>query len=172
MKLPIILTCLILATATSKAMPALEGTVKDTSGHPLAGAEIRLALPADGSIVRVTRTDGSGRYHAADIRADVYQVSLVLNSDVKASIKNVKIELTDPTQLNFELKAGKVVPQAKGKHFVWQPSHTGTNLAGRWIEVDEKGRASAADSERITRGNGGEIIRRIQENSGASRTSQ
>ena len=172
MKLPIIpigFAGLIVSAGIVSAMPALEGTVKDANGRGLGGAEIRIAMPENGSVLKVARTDSSGRYRASDIRADVYQVSLVMNDQVKASIKNVKVDPTDPTHLNFDLKGGKVTPQAQGKHFVWKPSATGTNLSGRWVEVDARGTASFAENERITRGNGGAILKRIQENSGAVR---
>ena len=151
------------------AMPALEGIVRDANGRALSGAEIRIAMPENGSVLKAARTDGRGRYHAGDIQASVYQVSLVIGDQVKASIKNVRIDPTDATQLNFELKSGSVTPQAKGKHYVFKPSDTGTNIRGRWVEVDQKGNANFAENERITRGNGGSIVKTIQENSGTVR---
>lgn len=162
----IVLLGLFLITGVAVGMPALEGVIKDANGRPLSGAEIRIETPESGSILKVVRTDSRGRYHCGDVSANTYRVSLVVNSAVKASIKNVAIAPTDPTQLNFELKEGKVMPQAKGKHYVWVPSSTGTNLAGRWVEVDEKGNISLAMEERIQRGSGGAIVKRIQENSG------
>jgi hypothetical protein len=48
------------------------------------------------------------------------------------------------TDLNFELKNGSNAPataQQSGKkktHMVYMPSQTGSNLGGRWIEVDDQ----------------------------------
>ena len=154
------------------AMPGLEGVVKDASGRPLAGAEIRIETPETGSVLKVAKTDARGRYQFGGLRADIYRVSLVSNSQVKASIKNVQVFPTDPTQLNFELKQGKVTPQAKGKHFVWVPSSTGSNVAGRWVEVDEKGNINTGVSEQTRRNIGGAIVKRIQDNSGGNTRSR
>ena len=159
---------LLLLTHGAEAMPGLEGVVKDANGRPLAGAEIRIETPESGSVLKVAKTDARGRYQTGVMPANIYRVSLFTNSQVKASIKNVQLSPTEPTQLNFELKQGKVTPQAKGKHFVWVPSSTGTNLAGRWVEVDEKGNINTGASEQTRRGQGGGIVKRIQDNSGGN----
>jgi Carboxypeptidase regulatory-like domain len=152
----------------AQALPALEGTVNDANGRPLPGAEIRVETPDSGSVLKVARTDGSGHYLSGTMAADTYRVSLVVNGAVKASIKNVGVLPVDPTQLNFQLKQGGATPQAQGKHFVWVPSATGSNIAGRWVEVDEKGKANAGAGEKTDQRSGGALIKRIQDNSGSA----
>ena len=154
------------------AMPGLEGVVKDANGRPLAGAEIRIETPESGSVLKVAKTDARGRYQTGVMPANIYRVSLFTNSQVKASIKNVQLSPSEPTQLNFELKQGKVTPQAKGKHFVWVPSSTGSNLSGRWVEVDGKGNVHTGVSEQTRRNQGGAIVKRIQDNSGGNTRSR
>ena len=158
-----------LITRGALAMPGLEGVVKDANGRPLSGAEVRIETPDSGSVLKVARTDGAGRYRAGDIAASVYRVSLVVNSDVKASIKNVKLSSVDATQLNFELKQGRALPQSKGKHYVWAPSPTGSHVAGRWVEVNDDGTTDYGMSERVDQRSGGAIIKRIQDGSGTAR---
>jgi hypothetical protein len=150
------------------ALPALNGVVKGPDGRAISGAEVRIQTPDSGSTVSTVRTDSSGRFDCSGISAETYRVTLLVNGSVKASINNVRIGLGDPTTLNFEFKGGHATPQAQGKHFVWVPSRTGTNIAGRWVEVDSNGYAATDGSENVRR-SGGELIRRIQDNSGTTR---
>jgi hypothetical protein len=158
----------LLLGRSASALPAIEGIVKSADGRAVPGAEIRVETADSGSVVKTARTDGSGRYSCSGMTADTYRVTLLVEGAVKASIKNAKIALGDPTQLNFDLKAGRVIPQAQGKHYVWVPTGTGSHIAGRWVEVDEKGNPDTAMSDQTKR-SGGELIRRIQDNTTATR---
>ena len=76
----------------------------------------------------------------------VYQVTLVVNGAVKASITNTKTKPDQTTQLNFDLKpvpaAQAGAGQKKGKHMVWVPAQTGSHIGGRWVEVDDGAKAA------------------------------
>jgi hypothetical protein len=158
-----------LCAGNAFALPALEGIVKGADGRGVSGAEVRVQTTDSGSTIKIARSDAAGRYNCSGMTANVYRVSLVVNGAVKASIKNVKIALGDATQLNFELKQGRVTPEARGKHYIWVPTGTGSHIAGRWVEVDDRGNASA-NADPVDRRNGGELIRRIQDNTTAHTT--
>lgn len=151
-----------------EAMPGLVGTVKNTNGHPIAGAEIRIETSDTGSVLKVARTDANGHYASATVPADRYRVSLVVNGVVKACIKNAGISEGNPTALDFNLQTAGVKPLATGKHYVWVPSSTGSQLAGQWMEVsDERETMSTGMKERM-KWQPNAQMRQWQSNSGAS----
>ena len=159
---------LILSTASAWAAgSALHGLVKDSEGHPVNGAEIRIETKNGGNLIKTVKTDANGRYVSDGLSAGNYRVTLVVNGAVKSSINNTKIGLSEPTQLNFDLtstSASQALPPAKkGTHWVWMPPFTGSRLPGRWIEVDDKGSwaAAHASSEYVVRISGEELQRTI-----------
>ncbi len=134
----------------------LQGIVKDPKGHPIKGADIRIETTNSGKLLKTVKTDANGHYVSDGLPARTYRVTLVLNGAVKASINNAKVTLGEPTQLNLDLRSTLVsqtsAPSEKGKHWVWQPTETGTRLAGRWVEVDDSGSwAAAAGASNVIR---------------------
>ena len=157
-----VLTVLFFGLASTWASP-VEGVVKDAQNKPLRGAEIRIQTQ-DGKLVGKASTDGRGHYLSANLPAGIYKVDVLVNSVVKASIKNVPANTAKSAQLNFAL-TGKMMTKS-GKHFVWVPANTGTNIGGRWVEVSEDGTASSDDRvqhvdrkalERASGGNSGSL---------------
>jgi hypothetical protein len=145
----------------------LEGTVKDAKGHPIEGAGIRIETKNGGRLFTTVKTDVHGRYILEGLPAGNYRITLVVNGAVKTSINNTKLELGEPTQLNFDLTSSSAwrasVPAKKGTHWVWLPPFTGSRLPGRWIEVDDKGSWAAAhtSSEDVIRISGEELQRTV-----------
>jgi hypothetical protein len=148
----------------------IEGIVKDPNGRAISGADIRIEGRSQNSS-KVVKSDAKGHYVYGDATAGVtYRVTLLVSGAAKASINNVQAK-SEPTQLNFDLKAGNASqvsgpPAKKGKHMVWMPAQTGTNIGGRWVEVDEG--SAPNGNERIQRV-GGAALNRVQSNSGTSR---
>jgi hypothetical protein len=136
-----VLSVLFFTLAGAWASP-VEGVVKDAQGKPLPGAEIRIQTQ-DGKLVGRTSTDAHGHYLFANLPNGIYKVDCLVNSVLKASIKNVSAKGTKPAQLSFAL-TGKTMAKG-GKHFVWVPANTGTNIGGRWVEVDEAGNTNSGD---------------------------
>ena len=145
------------------ATSVLQGSVKDSQGRAIKGADVRIESKDGSKLLKTVKTDANGRYVSDGLPIDVYRVTLVVNGAVKASISNAKTKVDGPTQLNFDLKP---VPAAKaaakgGKHMVWVPASTGSHVGGRWVEVDDSGnaepgalnvkRASAQELERAAR---------------------
>jgi carboxypeptidase family protein len=128
---------LVFAFTAWAGTPALEGIVKDPTGRPIKGAEVRVEAR---NFSKIVRTDATGHYIADRLGLGTYQVALTVNGSVKASVLNAKTQLGKTTQLNFDLTANTVSAR-KHTHSVWCPNETGTLIGGtgRWIDVDDNG---------------------------------
>jgi hypothetical protein len=138
-RVAVVVAVSFLATSIAQAETpgTLAGTVKDANGEALKGAEIRIQGRDPGRVGKV-HTDAQGNYRYVGLETGTYSVTLLVNNAVKASISNVRTQLGQTQTLNFALVSGSAAkPFAKGKHYVWVPSPTGTNIAGRWMEVDD-----------------------------------
>jgi len=112
---------LFVAFSVSAGTSVLEGVVKDASGRPIKGADVRIETK---NFSKILKTDASGRYVTDVLAVGTYQVTLVINGQVKASIRDAKTQVNKPTQVNFDLSgkrasADKVKrPTAYGKDFM------------------------------------------------------
>src|SRR6266403_601041 len=157
-----------LCAANAWAGPAsIQGIVKDATGKPIKGANVRIESRDGKQLFNTAKTDTQGRYISQGLRPGVYRVSLVVNGAVKAAIGNTKAKSDQATQLNFDLRpvtSGQAsTEQKKGKHMVWMPPATGSHTGGRWVEVPDGAaepgalnvkRASAEELERASRNMG------------------
>src|SRR5438034_4747943 len=134
---------LILSTASAWAGGfALQGVVKDSERNTIKGADIRIETKNSGKLIKTVKTDANGRYTSDGLPAGNYRITLIVNGAVKTSINNTKIQLDEPTQLNFDLTATSasraLPPVKKGTHWLWMPPFTGSRVPGRWIAVDDR----------------------------------
>ena len=114
----------------------LEGLVKDPTGGPVKGADVRIEAK---NFSKIVKTDANGHYVADGLVVDTYKVTLVVNGQVKASILDAKTQLNKATQLNFGL-TGKTASAKKHTHMVWIPPDINTRIGtGRWVEADDNG---------------------------------
>ena len=136
----------VTAWAAQPVGPArLEGDVKDAKGQPVAGAEVHLK-GADGSGERIVKTDQTGHYGIGKLPVTDYEVVLFVNGQIKASLNNMKVFSGKPTLQNFKL-TGQYAANNRAKkhtHMVYVPAETGSNLSGRWVEVDDTAGSAAA----------------------------
>jgi hypothetical protein len=134
---PVLISLVLTSVNAWAGTPALEGIVKDATGRPIKGGDVRIEAKHFSKIVK---TDANGHYISDGLAAGTYKVTLVVNGSVKASILNAKTQLGKPTQLNFDLTA-KTVSAKKHTHSVYCPTETGTLIGGtgRWIDVDDNG---------------------------------
>jgi hypothetical protein len=138
---------ILFVVSGSAATCVLQGIVKDASGRPIQGADIRIEATNTGRLLTTVKTDVSGRYNADGLAAGNYRVTLVVKGAVKASINNTTLVQDESTQLNFEVKRTRAsVTVTKGKHRIWMPAFTGSRLPGRWVEVDGSGSWTAANA--------------------------
>jgi Carboxypeptidase regulatory-like domain len=115
---------------------AVEGVVKDPSGRPIKGADVRIEAK---NFSKIVKTDARGYYVSDGLAVGAYKVTLVINGQVKASILDAKTQVGKATQLNFDL-TGKTAPAKKHTHMVWVRPDPSTYIGGgQWIEVDDNG---------------------------------
>ena len=147
---------------------AIEGIVLDQKGLPLKGADVRLERNGGSTWKQAVRTDDKGHYTCGNLEAGaIYRVSLVVNNTVKASITNVKTRVSPTVAMNFNLQTNKSAGSAtaasssskKKTHRVWAPGETGSNLGGRWVEVE--GDSPEASGNNIQKASG-DAIRGLQ----------
>ena len=153
---------LMLCAANAWAGPAsVQGIVKDASGQPIKGADVRIESVDGKQLFNTVISDARGRYVSQGLQLRVYRVTLLVNGAVKACITNIKTKQDRATELNFDLKrlaaAQGTTERKKGNHVVWVPARTGSHLGGNWVEVDEYGKA-ASDSN-INTGTGDDLRR-------------
>ena len=109
----------------------LEGTVKDPTGRPVKGADVRIEAK---NFSKIVKTDANGRYVCDGLGVATYKATLVINGQVKASIANTKTQAGKPAQLNFNL-TGQMASAKKHTHMVFMRPDGG----GQWVEVDDNG---------------------------------
>lgn len=153
---------LVLSLANAWAQPSsILGVVKNATGQPIRGANIRIETRNGERLIKTVKTDANGRYSSDGLPAGTYRITLVVNGTVKTSISNTTVALGEPTRLNFDLTSTSgwqaSLPARKGQHWIWIPPFTGSRLPGRWVEVDDSAsRASVLNMIRIS----GEELRR------------
>lgn len=159
---------LVLAAATWASQvggPArIQGVVKDSAGNPIAGAEVHIQSKDGNNLQKIVRTDATGNYGVSGLPLTDYEVILFVNGQIKASINNTKALSGKPTQLDFKLtgKYAANTPAKKHTHMIYVPAETGSNLSGRWVEVDDQtGPAATAGTGEVKRLSG-EALRQMQ----------
>jgi hypothetical protein len=162
---------LAFAVTTWASMPVgpgrIQGIVKDAKGQPIAGAEVHIQAKDGSGLQKIIRTDAGGNYGCSRLPVADYEVVLFVNGQIKASINNTKILADKPTQLDFKL-TGTYAGNQKKKHthMVYVPAETGSNLSGRWVEVDDQtGPAATAGTGHVDRG-GDAMLKQLQSASG------
>ena len=163
-----------MAATASAATCAIEGNVTDQKGKVLAGADVKIEAAGAKAWSTSVKTDAKGHYAYNQLPSGgKYRVSLLVNGAVKASITNVDVKIGDATKLNFDLKKGAPATNTasttgKKKHKVWVASETGSNLGGRWVEVEDGQTAGTANTAGAnpTQKAGSDAVRSMQQRSG------
>src|SRR5206468_8624753 len=129
--------CLLLVTlSASGGTSILEVLMKDASGRPIKSADVRIEAK---NFSKIVKTDANGHYTCDGLGVGTYEVTLVVNGQVKAAILDAKTQLNKATQLNFGI-TGRTASAKKHTHMVWIPPDINTRIgAGRWVEVDDNG---------------------------------
>ena len=142
-------------------MTVVEGVVKDPTGRPIKGADVRIEAT---NFSKIAKTDARGHYVSDGLAVGTYKVTLVINGQVMASIRDAKTQLGKATQLNFDL-TGKTASAKKHTHMVYVQPDTGTHIGGgRWVEVDDNGipvdNTGASNVQKVT----GPAVQQMQTN--------
>jgi hypothetical protein len=165
--LPVCFVTLLISAIAAWASPVgparIQGVVRDSKGQPIAGAEVHLQSKDGSGLQKIVRTDSNGQYGVSKLPVTDYEVVLFVNGQIKASISNAKVSPDKPTQFDFKL-TGKFAANTAKKHthMVYVPAETGSNLSGRWVEVDDNtGPAAAAGTGEVIRLSG-DAVRKMQ----------
>jgi hypothetical protein len=113
----IIVCCLLLWVSSGLvwAGGALQGTVRDSRGDPIKGAEIRIE-GRDGNVLKIIKADGTGHYFSDGLAIGTdYRLTLIVNGSIKASLLNVRAGTDKPAELSFYLRPGN---RSSDKHMV------------------------------------------------------
>jgi Carboxypeptidase regulatory-like domain len=142
----ILLVSGVAAWASPVGPSILQGDVKDSKLQPVAGAEVHIQAKDGSGLQKIVRTDAGGHYVVSKLPNTDYEVVLFVNGAIKASIGNTKTYADKPTQLDFKLTGQYATnkPVKKHTHMVYVPAETGSNLSGRWVEVDDNSGTSDA----------------------------
>ncbi|HST31149.1 MAG TPA: carboxypeptidase-like regulatory domain-containing protein [Chthoniobacterales bacterium] len=161
-----IITLLVSAVATWASSPVgparIQGIVQDSAKNPVAGAEVHITAKDGSNLQKIVRTDSEGHYGVSGLPVTDYEIVLFMNGQIKASLTNMKVFPNGkPTQMDFKL-TGKYAANAKKKHthMVYVPAETGSNLSGRWVEVDDTSGAGTAGVDNV-RHLSGEAVRQM-----------
>ncbi len=85
-------------------MTAIEGDVKGPDGKPLANAVVRFdRTDIKGSYT--VKTDKKGHYGHYGLPGGMYEITVLVDGQVKDSMKGVKTNYSNPQTVNFTLKA-------------------------------------------------------------------
>jgi len=105
----------------------LEGVVKDATGRPVKGADVRIEAK---NFSKTLKTDANGRYVTDSLPVGTYKVMLVINGQVKASFPEAKTQLGKPTQLNFDLRGKRASANVER---VRKPTAYGQDMMGTTV---------------------------------------
>ena len=120
----------------------VQGFVKSSDGKPISGADVHVARSNTQTPLQKTRTDKTGQYIFKGLSEAIsYRLTAWVNK-VPTTIENVRTREEGAMRVDFDIKSGPAKAAKKVKHWVWFPAQTGSNLGGRWVEVDENGRTA------------------------------
>jgi len=162
------LTLLVSAVAAWASTPAgparIQGAVKDSKGQPVAGAEVHIKAKDGSGLEKIARTDSNGQFGVSKLPVTDYEVVLFVNGQIKASLTHQSVFPDKPTKVDFKLTGQSAAnTQKKHTHMVYVPAETGSNLGGRWVEVDDQtGAGAGAEGNHVTHVSGAAVLQMQQ----------
>jgi len=112
----LVFRALVAVTIVSSSLQAqvtgatIVGKVTDTSGSPVANAQVDVERPSTGSHLQVT-TNESGSYTAPNLPPGAYSITVTAAKFGKAVINSLSLEVGQSVDENFVLTPGTVVQQ-------------------------------------------------------------
>jgi len=115
----------------------LEGKVCGPDGQPIKGADVRLQNSSLALAAALTRTDVRGQYRFMNVASGTYKVSVSPTNVAQSLIADVKVD--GNKRVDLKINPVNSAARTQEKHRVWVPPPTGTNIGGRWKELDNTG---------------------------------
>ena len=100
------LVCALLLPTAAYAQASLTGVARDASGAVLPGVTVEAASPVLIEKVRVTVTDGSGRYQLIDLRPGDYTVTFTLPGFATVQTEEVALAGSGTVTVDAEMRVG------------------------------------------------------------------
>jgi hypothetical protein len=135
-------------------MSGVQGEVKGPDAKPISGADVRAQNRDSKAVAGTAKTDAKGSYVIKNLAPGNYNITVTAAGMATTAATNVQIKPRNDRaiRMDFDLKrqiAGAAAnvpptPKKKAKRMVWVASETGTNLGGRWVEVDDGGNPEAS----------------------------
>src|SRR5260370_37637635 len=100
----LVLLCFVAFTGVSLAqISSMEGDVKAEDGGPVKGAMVKIERKDIKGHYEV-KSDKKGHYFYGGLPLGTYKVTLEIEGKVRDSVDNVRTQLGDPKEVNFNLK--------------------------------------------------------------------
>jgi hypothetical protein len=115
----------------------LEGKVSGPDGQPIKGADVRLQYSSATLEAALTKTDVRGQYRFMNVASGKYKVSVSSANPTQKLIADVKVD--GNKRVDLKINPVNSAASTKEKRRVWVPPPTGTNLGGKWKELDNTG---------------------------------
>jgi hypothetical protein len=126
------------AIAQGGATGAIQGTVQDTSGASVPGAEVRIIDQATGSAIRTVFTDEQGGFIAPLLSVGNYTIEVRAKGFAAARVTDLGVRVTETTQLKVTLKVGQAEETVEVKSLVeaveTTTAATGESVGSQTIE--------------------------------------
>jgi hypothetical protein len=103
----VLLLCLSATLLAQTFRGGIQGTVTDTTGAVVAGADVTVANPETG-FSRATRTDATGNYFVSELPIGNYDVTVKGKGFRPATTKGVKVAVSSNQEVNMQLSLGGV----------------------------------------------------------------
>ncbi len=84
---------------------SLVGTIRDSSGAPIAGADVKITNDATAAVSE-TKSDGSGDYEVPSLRVGVYSISASMAGFAAAEAKDITVSVGNRQRIDLTLKVG------------------------------------------------------------------
>jgi Carboxypeptidase regulatory-like domain/TonB dependent receptor len=90
------------------ATGAIAGSVVDTTGSSISGAEVQIINPSTASVVRKLPTNGDGEFVATLLPPGTYTVVVNKSGFGQAKAEGIEVRVTETTRVTITLKPGTV----------------------------------------------------------------
>jgi len=128
--------CLSLSSVAVKGS-SLEGKVSGPDGQPIKGADVRLQNSSASLEAFLTKTDVRGQYRFMNVAPGKYKVSVSSSNAAQRLMADVRVD--GNKRVDLKINPVTSATRTKEKRLVWVPPPTGSNIGGRWKEVDNTG---------------------------------
>src|SRR4051794_32156946 len=109
-RLPLVLLLVVLLTLSLSAQTfrgSLQGTITDSSGAAVPGAEVKILHIGTG-FLRTLTTNDDGAFSATELPLGAYMVTVTKQGFRTQNVKNVSVEISSAQRVNVTLSPGQV----------------------------------------------------------------